>query len=450
MASVYSGYGEERQKKEAEAKEREAEVAETFRTNEAERLERARLRAQQEAKDAEEKKQDDAAQAAAALLDPEDAKAFLKMYRNKKLLGTANPTADAPGEDVKNIPGSAVKGKQDAFGNPTDEKGVYTKTKDGKLYPETPAPKAEPPEAAEIRERAKAYMDKNPNMSEADATKQARSDWVKEQNEKATKVTVQVGNELRKDAPPAEIKPGSGEYKIAQKLAYGGMTFQQFRSMLATRSSGPADANQKKIAIFDLACQLNPNFNPAQFEMGFKLASSPKVQQQLASLDNVRSGVDDLLKFSEAATRTGSPLLNTAVIPGGINIGNHHYSDFKTARIAFADELSGALGYGSATDMSREMGKAMTDPNLSPEAFRSAIQDAVIPFVERKKKALLDQMGIYGQPGMNPAAGDPASKKPLTGPGEKAIHFVEGADQWDIPESKVEAFKAKHPNAKTQ
>ena len=135
--------------------------------------------------------------------------------------------------------------------------------------------------------------------------------------------------------------------------------------------------------------------------MGFKLASNPKVQQQLASLDNVKVGVDHLLKFSHAAERTGATILNKAVIPGGIAIGNHKYSDFKTARTAFADELSGALGYGSATDMSREMGFSMTDQNLSPASFRSAIQDVIMPFVERKKKTLLNQMGVYGQPGID-------------------------------------------------
>jgi hypothetical protein len=41
---------------------------------------------------------------------------------------------------------------------------------------------------------------------------------------------------------------------------------------------------------------------------------------------------------------------------------------------------------------------------LSPENFRSAILNVVAPFVERKKQTLLDQMGPYGMPGMNPAA----------------------------------------------
>ena len=407
-------------------KQKTTEEAETFKTNEEIRRTNAVERDKQAAKDTAEANLEKAAQGYAATLPEGEGKAFLKRFEEQHkfgLTGTDEPKPPAP-EDMKNIPGAALKGQQDAFGNPVDVSGVYTKSKDGKLYPEAPAPKADAPEAAEVRERAKAYMDKG--MAEAEATKKARADWVKEQNEKAKAVEVRVNAEAAKDAPEKPIEPNTGEFRIAQDLAYGKLTFQQFRSLLSTRSSGSSDANRKKIAIYDKAGELNPNFNPAQFEMGFKLASNPKVQQQLASLDNVKVGVDDLLKLSDAAERTGATILNKAVIPGGIAIGSHKYSDFKTARTAFADELSGALGYGSATDMSREMGFSMTDQNLSPTAFRSAIQDVIMPFVERKKKTLLNQMGVYGQPGMNPAAGPltPPSGAPAPA-GQSQAHTIE-------------------------
>jgi hypothetical protein len=204
----------------------------------------------------------------------------------------------------------------------------------------------------------------------------------------------------KNNTTPMPINPGTREYRVAQDLAYGKLTMQQFRSLTAYSR----DTN-KKMDIYDKAGELNPNFNPAQFEMGFNLAKNPKVQQQLASLDNVKQGIPDLLKFSDAASRSGAPLLNKFILPGGVSMGGKKYSDFKTAQIAFADELSGALGYGSATDMSREMGFSMTNPNLSPEQFSSAVQNVIQPFMERKRGTLLNQMGIYGQPGMNPAAG---------------------------------------------
>jgi hypothetical protein len=118
-----------------------------------------------------------------------------------------------------------------------------------------------------------------------------------------------------------------------------------------------------RMSFYDKAREINPNFSPAAFEMGYKFASSPKVKAQMASLRNVLSGVDDLLKVSDEASRTGVPLINQIVLPAGRALGGKRYSNFHTAQIAFADELSGALGYGSATDMSREMGFDMTDPN---------------------------------------------------------------------------------------
>lgn len=204
------------------------------------------------------------------------------------------------------------------------------------------------------------------------------------------------------------IKPGTPEFKVAQDLAYGNLTFPQFRSLYSySRDVG------KKTAIYEKAADLNPGFNPAGFELGYNFAKNPQVRKQLASLDNVQSGVNDLLRVSDAAARTDIPILNKYLLPGGVALGSKNYSNLKTARTAFADELSGALGYGSATDMSREMGFDMTDPNLSPAVFKSNVQDILIPFVERKRKSLTDQMGIYGQPGSaNPGVTPPSTTPP--------------------------------------
>jgi hypothetical protein len=196
------------------------------------------------------------------------------------------------------------------------------------------------------------------------------------------------------------VKPGTKEFRIAQDIAYGKLTMADFNRLYGRAASNAG----VKTAIYDKARELNPNFNPATFEMGYKLASNPKVQQQLSSLDNVVKAAPDLIKASNDAARTGIPMVNRIVSKVGYNVGGKSYSNFHVAQIAFADELSGALGYGSATDMSREMGINMTDGNLSPANFAAAINDVVLPFVERKRRAMLDQMGAYGQQGMNPAA----------------------------------------------
>lgn len=198
-----------------------------------------------------------------------------------------------------------------------------------------------------------------------------------------------------------DYQPGTREYKMAQDLAYGALTLPQLRTLLGR------GADSKKLDIYYKATQLNPEFNPAKFELGYKFAGDPSVQKQLAALDNVKNGVDDLLKFSDQAQRSGAPLLNKYLLPGGIAVGSKKYSNFKTAQTAFADELSGALGFGGATDMSKKMGFDMTDPNLSPDAFASAVQSVIVPFLERKRNSLLTNMGVYGEPGMNSSAGAP-------------------------------------------
>lgn len=196
-----------------------------------------------------------------------------------------------------------------------------------------------------------------------------------------------------------DITPGTKEYKAAEDLATGRLTFSNFRTLEAyNRNAG------EKLAIYQKAAEINPNFDPAAYELGYTFAKNPKVEQQIASLNNVMSGVDDLIKTSNEAKRTGVTALNSLVNKAGYNIGGKHYSNFRLAQTAMADELSGALGYGSATDMAREMGFAMTDANLSPANFEAGLRDVVIPFVNRKKASLLGPMGIYGQADRNPGA----------------------------------------------
>ncbi len=214
---------------------------------------------------------------------------------------------------------------------------------------------------------------------------------------------------------PIDIKPNTKEYRLAQDMAYGKITMADFNRMY-----GRAAANANlKASMYDKARELNPNFNPAAFEIGYKLASTPKTQQQLASLDNVIEATPDMIKYSDAAGRTGVGILNQLVSKAGYQVGGKQYSNFHTAQIAYADELSGALGYGSATDMSREMGFNLTDGNLSPEKYKAGLTDVVLPFIRRKRDTLLKGMGPYGEPGGSPA-GDAAQQDrnknaPVTG-----------------------------------
>lgn len=189
----------------------------------------------------------------------------------------------------------------------------------------------------------------------------------------------------------AGISFGTPEYRVAQNLAYGSLTFPQFRTLFAYSRDA-----QKKLAIYDKAAELNPNFDSAAFELGHSVAASPKVRQQVAAADNALARLDDAVRLSNAASRTGVKMLNGVVVPGGIEMGGVKYTNFAVAQKALADEISGALGFGTASDMKLKLGVELTDPTYSPEQFAGAIEQ-IRPFLTSKRASLVNQMGIYGK-----------------------------------------------------
>lgn len=188
------------------------------------------------------------------------------------------------------------------------------------------------------------------------------------------------------------LQPGTAAYQAAVDLASGKLPLKDLNGIFQARKVDP----RVKPAIYYTATQLNPNFNQAQYETGLKFATNAGVVKQVASLYNVLNGVNDLIRVSDNAARTGVPLLNSVVNKAGYQIGGKSYANLATARTAFADELSGALGFGGATDMAKKMGFDMTDANLSPDVFRDNLQSIVVPFINRKKDTLQGQMGVYG------------------------------------------------------
>jgi len=250
--------------------------------------------------------------------------------------------------------------------------------------------------------------------------------------QQAVRVSVNAANPNL--APSKPVERGSKEYSVARDMASGDLTFSQF-TKLFSRST---DAN-KRLAIYDAAREINPSFNPASFEAGYGFAKSPKVRAQIASLNNVDKGVDDLLKFSDKAGRSGFTILNKAILPGGVALGNKNFTNFHTAQVAFADELSGALGYGSATDMAKQMSLDLTNPNFSPENFKAAINDVVVPFIARKRSSLTEQMGPYGNNQVTTENSGNAG--PGRSGGGPTTHFEINGQPYDIPNEKVAAFK---------
>jgi hypothetical protein len=188
------------------------------------------------------------------------------------------------------------------------------------------------------------------------------------------------------------IAKDSPQYKVAQDLAYGGLTFQQFRTLYAYSR----DINQK-LGIYQLATQLNPAFNAADFEAGYEFYKDPQVRKQLSAADNAISNIDTVIQLSNDAQRSGITAVNKIELPAKYSIGDKAVAKFDQAQMLLADEISGVLGYGSGTDMKLKLGIDVIDGNLNPETFASNMEQ-LREFLQKKKSSLLSQTSVYGDP----------------------------------------------------
>ncbi len=196
--------------------------------------------------------------------------------------------------------------------------------------------------------------------------------------------------EAGRNAPDYIVKPNSAQWRVAQDMAYGKIDMGDFQRLYSRNMD-----SGMKVAIYDQARQMNPQFDPKAFEAGYKVATTPNVVSQLSAIDNVVADMGVLLDASDLAIRTGLPLINGVVNRVGYEIGGQKYSDFNTARTIFADELSIALGLGANTDMMRDLALAITDPKLSPENFQHAMETKVIPMLQNRRTSITRPMGPY-------------------------------------------------------
>lgn len=248
-----------------------------------------------------------------------------------------------------------------------------------------------------------------------------------EKRAQAGKETAEAANVGKTGLAP-EIKVNTPEWRTAQAMAYGGLTFSQFRTLFAYSRDA-----KTKVAIYDLAQQLNPKFDAAAFELGYKFAANPKIRQQISSADNAIAMIPEAIDISDKATRLGPNALNKLVVGGGVALGGRKYTDAQVMQKAFADEVSGALGFGSATDMTRELGLSMSDLSMSSPNFRSAMA-IVGDFLQKKRGTLVNQMGVYGKDVNSFSKGEAATTMPQnSGPSPADQKFIDQATKITNP-----------------
>jgi len=180
------------------------------------------------------------------------------------------------------------------------------------------------------------------------------------------------------------------DFDTARSLSRGELGLTAFNKVLGGLSA-KGSVIERRQNILKLAHQLNPNFVESQFEQGQKFGANANTQKTLAAIDAVENTFGIISGLVDQAVNTGIPILNKIVMPGVISVGNVKTSNFATVATALADELSGVLGYGSATDMKLQLGIDLTTPTQSPEQFKTNLQ-YVEQLVENRKTGINKQI----------------------------------------------------------
>ena len=190
--------------------------------------------------------------------------------------------------------------------------------------------------------------------------------------------------------PEIEIKPGTRMYRVAQDIAYGTLTMSDFNRIYG-RAMGNAAT---KAAIYDTARQLNPDFKPSAFELGYKLAGNPAIRQRLVAIDSLGPVIDKIEGLAQQADLTNVPALNKMLSAGKFAVGDKTITNYRQLQTLLGDEVGNALGVGSGSDLKTKLGLDLVNPNLGPQQFIASMEQ-IRSVLGARKDTLLKQFGPY-------------------------------------------------------
>jgi hypothetical protein len=197
-------------------------------------------------------------------------------------------------------------------------------------------------------------------------------------------------------------------YRVAQDIAYGTLTMADFNRIYG-RAMGNAGT---KVAIYDKARELNPDFDPSKFELGFKLAGNPAIRQRLVAIDSLGPVIDKIEGLAQQADLTNVPALNKLLSAGKFAIGDKTITNYRQLQTLLGDEVGNALGVGSGSDLKTKLGLDLVNPNLGPQQFIASMEQ-IRSVLGARKETLLKQFGPYaGAAGGNAPATTPAQAPP--------------------------------------
>ncbi len=196
-------------------------------------------------------------------------------------------------------------------------------------------------------------------------------------------------NQVAQSNPNAELTPAME--KVANDLAYGKLAFSQFRTLTGySRNMG------QKLAIYQKAAELNPNFEPAQFEAGYKLYANPQIRQRLVAIDALGPVIDKIEGLAQKADLTNLPAVNKALSAAKFQLGNTTITNYRQLQTLLGDEVGNALGVGTGSDLKTKLGLDLVNPNLGPKQFMETMGQ-LRDVLNARKAAILPMFGPYGQ-----------------------------------------------------
>jgi hypothetical protein len=123
------------------------------------------------------------------------------------------------------------------------------------------------------------------------------------------------------------------------------------------------------------------------------VAQNPAIRQRVTALQTVQNLTPAIQELSDAASRSNIQSINGAIQSVGIQFGGTTYNNFEDLATIVQSELSGVVGYGSASDQSRSIAAVFANPNQSPEQFMSSWNKVIVPALNATGAAIAAQAG---------------------------------------------------------
>jgi hypothetical protein len=193
---------------------------------------------------------------------------------------------------------------------------------------------------------------------------------------------------------------------IAEDLADGSLRIEKLPFLL-----GRSDKNSgARLQAYQMAKQINPSFDPSEYEREFKAYENNGNQKALAQIAAVRPNIDAIVKLSNDVPRLGMPSVNAAIMKGKYLIGDTPVTTLEEMRHALADELGTALSRsGNFSDAKLALARDLLHTDISASNFATNME-LLKHMLDNNEKAIRAPMGHYGNRSGNPGT-SPAKPK---------------------------------------